>query len=1063
MQGKIISYKQLKQNKKVMNRVFLSALLWCVGLSIAMAQNRPITGTVRDAVDQSPISGATVRVLSSQRTISTGADGTFTIEVASGADSLSVNFLGYNDARVAVGAGQNTVSVTMTPSSEALEEVIVTGFGMAQKKETLTGAISSIGADDISRSLASTTSGALVGKIPGLNFRQTDGRPGATTNIQIRNMGNPLYVIDGVQKDGDQFNNLDFNDIESISVLKDASAAIYGVRAANGVIVVTTKRGKENTKNTVSLTSNYGFQNLSTFPRPADAVTYVESYIQSETVQGISNYRYTPEDLAKWRQGTEKGYVPFDWYDYIWETSPQVYLNANVSGGSDKINYYFSLGHLNQRDVIVNYGGFKRTNVQMGISTKISDRFRVGMTINARQQEKMNPGVPGGDDLWLPRFATFRNLPTVRPFANDNPAYPALTSTDPGTNFGWLTYDLSGKFQDTRRVAQLNFDAEYNIVDGLTAKALVGYFYENQRMDNHEFTYKLYRYDEAEDAYKVDFENNNPWRERRMGHNEEITSNVQLNYTKSFGNHNLTAIGGMESILRKTPTTWVHSIPTSNALSLIYFETMDTYDDEGENPQARLGYIGKINYDYNGKYLLELLGRYDGSWKFPTNDRWGFFPGASAGWRISQESFWQDGKIGNIVNDLKIRGSFGLVGDDNTAGYNPFDYLGGYNYKRYRNANGDWVNLTSSVIDGEYVIGSQPRGLPVNTLSWLRAEMTNIGFDAAFLRSRLTTTVEFFQRKRTGLPARRYDVLVPTEVGFELPNENLNSDMHRGYEAVVRWSDKTGDLTYSLAGNVTFSRFYDWDRYKPRFSNSWDEYRNSLVQRYGYLNWGLQSDGQFQSWEEIAAWPIDNDRQGNRTLRPGDVKYKDLNGDGVINGLDERPIGYRQDATPALNFGLNFAFAYKGFDLGLDFSGGGMYTFYKEWEMRTPFQNGGNLPQYYADDAWKLSDIWDPNSALIPGEYPMLLIGNGDHSNYWNSDFWKQKIRYIKLRNLDFGYSLPSRMLEPLSITGVRVYFSGQNLFTFTNLIGIDPEMDATNGLGYPTYRIMNFGLNVRF
>lgn len=1037
-----------------MSKSLLVTLLWCVGLSIAMAQTRSVTGTVRDAEGNTPIGSATIKALVSQRTTSSSADGTFSIEVASAGDSLLVTNVGYDQAVVGVGANTSKVSIAMTPSSEALEEVIVTGFGMAQKKETLTGAIASIGADEISRSLASTTSGALVGKLSGVNFRQTDGRPGASTQLRIRNMGNPLYVIDGVQKDAGQFNNLDFNDIESIAVLKDASAAIYGVRAANGVVVVTTKKGKRNTKNTFSLTSNYGFQNLSTFPEPADAVTYVESYIQSQTVQKVDNYRYSAEDLAKWRQGTEKGYVPFNWRDFIWETSPQVYLNANVSGGSEKINYYFSLGHLNQQDVIVNYGGFKRTNVQMNINSQISDRFKIGASYNARLEHRQNPGVPGADDLWLPRFGTFRNLPTVRPFANDNPLYPTLTSSDPGTNFGWLTYDLAGKLTDTWRVSQLNFDAEYDIIDGLKAKALVGYYFANRRMDNQEYTYKLYGYDEDTDTYPVIFENNNPWREREMGHVEEMTSNVQLNWAKSFNNHNLSVIGGVETILRKEPGAWLHSIPTANSLHLIDYETMDTYNDRGDDPQARVGYIGKVNYDYNGKYLLELLGRYDGSWKFPPNDRWGFFPAASAGWRISQESFWQAGKLANIVNDLKIRGSYGLVGDDdlNDLGYRAFDYMAGYNYKQ-----------GGAVIDGKYVLGTQPRGLPVTTLSWLRATMINVGFDAAFLNSRLTTTVEVFQRKRTGLPAARYDILLPTEVGFSLPNENLNSDMIKGYEAMVRWSDRAGDFSYALGGNFTYARFYDWDRYKPRFSNSWDQYRGSLVHRFGYLNWGLQSDGQFQSWEEIDSWPIDNDRQGNRTLRPGDVKYKDLNGDGVINGLDERPIGYRQDATPVINFGLNFSFAYKNFDLALDFSGGAMYTFYKEWEMRTPFQNDGNIPQYYADDAWKLSDIWDANSELIPGKYPMLLIGNGSHSNYWNSDFWKQNIRYIKLRNLDFGYSLPTRILEPLSVTGVRVYFSGQNLLTFTNLIGIDPETQDNNGLGYPTMRIMNFGINVRF
>src|SRR5690606_848567 len=257
------------------------------------------------------------------------------------------------------------------------------------------------------------------------------------------------------------------------SVLKDASASIYGVRAANGVIVVTTKKGRRNAKNTVSITANYGLQNLSTFPKPADAVTYIESYIQSETVQGASNYTYTKEDLEKWRQGTEKGYVPFDWYDFIWDTAPQYNVNASASGGSENINYYFSVGHLDQQANIVNYGGFDRTNVKMNVEANISDRFKVGAGLNGRLEKRVNPGVPGGDDLWLPRFATYRNLPTVRPYANDNPNYPTPTSADPETNFAWLNYELSGKMEDTWRVGQLNFNSEYEIADGLTAKGVV--------------------------------------------------------------------------------------------------------------------------------------------------------------------------------------------------------------------------------------------------------------------------------------------------------------------------------------------------------------------------------------------------------------------------------------------------------------------------------------------------------------------------------------------------------------------------------------------------------------
>ncbi|SCM57918.1 putative protein {ECO:0000313/EMBL:CEA16138,1} [Petrimonas mucosa] len=873
----------------------------------------------------------------------------------------------------------------MTEDTEILSEVIVTGFGLSQRKESLTSAISVIGAEDISRSKASTSSGALVGKIPGINSRQVDGRPGATTNIQIRNMGSPLYVIDGIQSDEGQFNNIDFNDIETITVLKDASAAIYGVRAANGVVVVTTKKGSKNSKNTVTLNTYYGWQSLYAFPKPADAVTYITNYIQSQTVQGATNYTYTKEDYEKWKKGTEKGYVPFDWYDFIWEVSPQTYVNANVSGGSENINYYLSVGNLKQDAMIVNYGGFQRTNVQMNVTANISDRFKIGGGMNGRIETRKNPGVPEVDDYWMPRFGTYRNLPTRRPFANDNPLYPTLTSTNPATNFGWLTYELSGTYQNTWRVGQLNFDAEYELFDGLKAKGLFSYYLANQRLDNHEYTYKLYGYDEDTDTYPVIFENNNPWRERTQGYVEEVTTNIQLNYDKRFGDHNVAAVLGAETIKRDTPSTWVHSIPTSNALFLIDYETMDTYNDTGNNTQARLGFLGRFNYDYARKYLVEFSGRYDGSWKFPPNHRWGFFPSASVGWRISEESFWRDSKLTNVFYDLKLRASYGLLGDDNVSGYNAFDYMSGYTYK-----NG------GSVIDGVYTLGTVPRGLPVTTLSWIKAKILDIGLDASFYDGKLTGSFDFFRRMRTGLPASKYDILLPSEVGFSLPRENLNSDMHMGYDLMAKWTAKAGDLTYSIGGNATYSRFYDWEQYKPRFSNSWNVYRNSIEKRYGYLNWGLQADGQFQSWEEIATWPIDNDRQGNRTLRPGDIKYKDVNGDGVINWLDERPIGYRQDSTPIFNYGMNFNFMWKGFDLAFDLTGGALSTWYQEWEQRNPFHDGGNNPQYYMENTWRLSDIWDADSELIPGKYPMLLIGNSNHSNYWNSTFWKKNVRYLK-------------------------------------------------------------------
>ncbi|MFZ4261541.1 SusC/RagA family TonB-linked outer membrane protein [Sphingobacterium sp. HJSM2_6] len=1017
--------------------------------STLYAQNRTLTGTVKTESGQA-LQGASIMIKGSSQGTSTNIDGSFSLVSTTANPVLVVSYQGYVTQEITINANQNSLDIVLVSNnSQTISEVVVTGFGLSQKKESLTSAISTLSEQDLSRSVSSTTSGAVVGKIAGINSRQVDGRPGAGTALQIRNMGNPLYVIDGVQKDAGQFNNLDFNDIESISVLKDASAAIYGVRAANGVIVVTTKKGKLNAENTINIIGNYGFQNLAAFAKPASVNTYIQNYIQSETIQGKSSYTYSKEDFEKWTQGTEKGFRPFDWYDYIWETSPQQYISANTSGGSEKINYYFSIGHLNQDAMIVNYGGFKRSNIQMNVESQITSKLKVGASVNGRYENRTNPGVPGSDDYWLPIFATYRNLPTKRPFANDNPLYPTRTSTDPGTNFGWLNYDLSGKYTDTWRVAQLNANAEYNLMDGLKAKALIGYYFANQKLDNHEFTYKLYEYRESDDTYPVIFENNNPWRERRMGYVEELTSNIQLNYAKTFNSHSINALVGFETIQRNTPTTWVHSIPTSNSLTLIDYQTMDTYDDIGNNTQGRIGYMARANYDYEGKYLVELSGRYDGSWKFPPNHRWGFFPAASVGWRMSAENFWKNSAL-QVLNDFKIRASYGLLGDDEVAGYSAFGYMPGFNYK-----------TGGSVIDGEYVLGSQPRGLPVTTLSWIRAKVFDIGLDFSLINSKLSGTIDYFRRIRTGLPASRYDILLPSEVGFALPSENLNSDVIKGMDGMIKWTDQVGELNYSVGANVTYSRFYDWNQYKPRFSNSWNVYRNSINERYGYINWGLVSDGQFQTWDEIANWQIDNDRQGNKTLRPGDVKYVDQNGDGVINGLDERPIGYRQDSTPIFNYGLNFSFSWKNFDLAFDLSGSALNTYFMEWEQRNPFHDGGNNAQYYMENSWKLADIYDANSELIPGKYPMLLIGNSNHSNYWNSDFWKTTVKYIKLRNLEFGYAIPSEWTNKINIKRIRLYFSGQNLLTFSNLPGLDPEIQATNGLAYPTTRIMNFGINL--
>ncbi len=1013
-------------------------------------------GTVRDRVG--PVAGATV-VSEGGEWCTTDPDGNFSIEGIETGDMLTVSCLGYRTQSV-VFQGK-PLKITLEEESETLDEVVVTGFGLSQKKATLTGAVTAIDSDLISKSVSSTAAGALVGKVAGLNFRQNSGRPGWATTILIRNMGIPLYVVDGTVVDEDQFNNINYNDIESVSVLKDASASIYGVRAANGVVVVTTKKGKRNQKTTVGINSYYGWQSASKFPKPADAITYLEHYIQSQTIQG-SAYLYTKAELKKWKEGKEKGYIPFDWYDYIWNTAPQYYVDANVSGGTENTNYYFSVGHLDQEAIVRNYGGYQRTNFQLNIQTDITPKLKLGVNASGHYEQNKTPGVPG-DDYWLPTVATYYNSPLIGPYANDNPLYPQVTSNiNKYSNFAVLNFETAGTSIQQQRGIQLNADLGYEIIEGLSAKALFSYYYEGTYLDNTEKPFKLYSYDAITDTYPVAYVKEESFHERQQSFVQNWAVNAQLNYSRRFGKHDISAVTNFEVSRKYSPGITVDANPAIISLPLIQFEDVTSVTDWSKNPEARAGWLGKFNYDYAGEYLAEFSFRYDGSWKFPPGHRWGFFPSGSVGWRISEENFWKTANLDKAINNLKFRVSYGIVGDDNVDGYSAFDYIEGYTY-----------GASGGVIDGEYIVGSSLRGLPVTTLSWIRASIFDAGIDVGFFRGRLNITADYFRRMRTGLPAARYDVLIPNEAGFSLPYENLDSDMLQGYDISVTWNDNVAGFAYSIGANMTYARRYQWDHYKPRYGNSWDQYRNGTEHRFDEIYWGYVTDGQFNSWEEIYDCPIDIDGKGNTTLRPGDIRYVDQNGDGVINDMDMRPIGYSPGVNvkdeyglyipPVLCFGLNFSAAYRGFDISLNLAGSAMSTYRPYWENLFPFYSDGVSPQYMMEDSWHLADIWDADSELIPGKYPMLLLGNDTHSNYWDNDFWIIRVKYIKLRNFEFGYTFPEKWMKKAKIQSLRLYIGGQNLLTFSNLPDMDPELTNSNGLGFPNTRVFNIGINIKF
>ena len=1035
---------------------FLLAILFCFS-QISFSQINPInvTGKITDSTGNG-IANVTVSERGRKQSVISDGEGIFNISVASQNSVLVFSSVGYVSQERKVG-GQTTFNISLQASNTSMEEVVVVGYG-TKKKQSLTGAVATVTADDISRVHGgSTVSTVLAGKLPGVSFRMPDGRPGASANVQIRGMGDALFVIDGIQQDAGQFNNLAPNDIESITVLKDASAAIYGMRAANGVVVVTTKRGKLNSNNRINFDSYVGFQNWMRFP---DVLTNSYDYMRYRAEAEVNRYgstTITPEELEKYKQGTEPGYQSFNWKDFIIKpNAPINSFNLNATGGTDKLNYYLSATNLYQNSPLGREYLFKRTNIQSNVNAKVANGLKVGMMLNGRIETRENPGVPGGDDYWLARFAILRNTPLERPYANDNPEYLNDIKHNE-TNWAYLNYKNAGKLKDDWRVLQANFTAEYEIpwVKGLSINGMYSYYLADNLMNNQEFTYKTYTYDAVNDTYKHTGGSTNPWRERNQIKANNITTQFQVNYKRSFGLHDIAATFVNERISNSWIRNWIHSVPSSNALPLIYFNTADTYTDQ-DNKEARIGYVARINYGYDNKYFLEVAGRRDASYIFPPDNRVGYFPSVSAGWRITEESFMKS-LLGNsnVISDIKLRGSYGILGDDGARlGLGAFRYIEGYDY-----------NQGIAILDGITVLGSRDRGVPTTNITWLKSRMTDVGIDFALFSNKLTGTFDYFYRKRSGLITSKNNVVVPSEIGYTLPMENLESDAQYGQEFSLAYNGQVRDVALRIGGNISYSRSKFLQRYNPLFFNSWDQYRNSSVNRYTKIAWGYETVGQFKSFEEINNYPVNIDGQGNRTLLPGDLIYKDFNNDGMINDYDQRPIGYAEGSLPNINFGLSIGLAYKGFDFTADFSGGAGYSWFQNWETRWAFQNDGNLNTIFTD-RWHRTDPYDLNSEWIPGRYPANRFNESGHSNNnRTSSYWAHNLKYLRARTIELGYSLPLDWISKVKMQKARVYANVYNLFSIDNLkeFELDPEVNDANGLQFPQSTVFNFGVNLSF
>lgn len=909
------------------------------------------------------------------------------------------------------------------------------GYG-TQKKATLTGSVTSVGGSEIVKAPVANVSTGLTGKLPGLRVVSRTGEPGYDSpDIDIRGFGSALVIVDGVPSD---FGQLDANEIESITVLKDASAAVYGVRAANGVILVTTKRGQAGSKTNINFSSTLSWQKPTIYPEMLNAAQFVELTDEDKVNQGQDPV-YGAEELAKWRAGGE-GYESYDWYnETVKSWSPQQQYNLNVRGGGDKLKYFSSVGYLNQNGMWKsNSSSYNRFNFRANVDAEITDGLTASLSLSGRREMRSSPYSSTSDIM----STIQRAYPTYRPYANDNPDYYGLTNVS-GFNPAVLSSKDAGyRKRDTKHfegVAALSYDAS-KYVKGLSAKVQYYYQDDNYVRNNFKKEYNQYTYNSETDTYEVAYVGNSPSNLTRNYQETQVKMfQGSINYENTFAKkHHVKGLFLMETQQTKYQDVGAYREFLIDAIDEIDTGVETNKDNNGTSwKTARIGYIGRLNYDYADRYLFEFAFREDASSKFPAGSRWGFFPSVALGWRMSEEAFIQ--KL-QVFDNLKLRFTWGRMGDDTDV--DDYQYLTGYNYPA-----------------GTYIFGSSamstlsPIGMSNEQISWYESTTTNIGVDFSVLQNRLSGSFDYFYRKRTGLLTTR-SVQLPTTFGSSLPQENLNSDNTRGFEAVLTWADKISDFKYSISGNVSYTRSKYAHVERSEDANAYLNWRNNTNNRWKNIYWGYEAIGQFQSYDEIYSSPV-QDSKGNTTLRPGDIKYLDYNNDGVIDDNDTHIIG--RGSMPEIFFGLTLNAEYKGFDFTMMLQGAGNFNIYNSEELQSPFFNGANSYSAFYD-RWHHEDIYDPTSPWVPGKYPSTYA-SGLSNNTATSSFWLQDATYLRLKEIQLGYTLPNKLTQRFSISNLRLFVSGYNLLTFTGVDLVDPEAASGRGRYYPQQKIISCGL----
>lgn len=1028
--------------------ILLGSFSLHVQAQVNQASEVLISGTVKDNTGE-PLIGANVIEKGTTNGTITDLDGGFSLKVKPNA-VIQVSYIGFNNKEFPLG-GQTTFNIVLDDNSKLLQDVIVVGYGV-QKKVTLTGAISAIKGDEILATRNENVQNMLAGRVAGLRVVQNSSEPGSfNNNFEIRGMGNPLLVIDGVPRDN--ISRLDPNDIESISVLKDASAAIYGVRAANGVVLVTTKKGSKD-KLELRYSGNFGWQKPSGLPRGVGAVDYM-TLANERSMHNVDGGKlsFQDKDFAPYLDGTLSS---TDWYSpIIRDLAPQAQHNISATGGNDKATYYMSLGYQTQ-DGFLKSGdlNYNRYNIRSNVSSKITNRLTVDMNISGIAEEKNAPYISMEDII----RSFWRMKPTDPIYANNNEGYYMQGSVDGSNPVAMMNSDVAGYNKTRNKWFQTTGTATYIVpyIDGLKAKALFSYDYYLSDNKIYRQEYNQYTYNDADDTYKS-FTHQAPNRIRRENFSRQsVLWNLSLDYNKNFNKkHDVGALLLLEQAVRQADNFYAlrelalpidELLAGNSANQEGNMKSSDLYKD------ANRALVGRFNYAYQSKYMAEFSFRYDGSSKFPTNYRWGFFPSASVGWRASEENFWKDSFLA-FVNNFKLRGSYGKLGDDGAASY---QFIQGYFYP----ATGDGIDSNKlpngHIFDGNFITSMSSKGIANPNITWYTAKTANIGFDLEAWNGLFGVVLDLFQRDRDGLLARRVQSL-PGIVGATLPEENLNSDRTRGFDLELTHRNKINDFRYSAMGVLSFARTMNRYQERAKAGNSYENWRNNNNNRWSNTWWGYGTTSQYDSWGSIVNSPT---YVGRGTL-PGDYAYQDWNGDGVISDLDKHPIAYGGD-KPMMSFGLTLIGEYKGIDLNILLQGAAMSSVSYSEQLREPLWGGGSgLEQFM--DRWHPVDPranpYDPNIDWVSGYY--AYTGSLPDTD---SKYNMQDVTYVRLKSIELGYTLPASVVRRLGIQNVRVFTNGYNLLTVTNVKHVDPEHpSSSNGYLYPLNKTFSLGVDIKF